>query len=306
MTESQTGALSGISGTADHSFGVDLKHGLRIGRMEFVRSVRSVRDNRRQLGGLAISGLFFVGLTLFALPATYGFGVGLRTQSQPGVVASVTRQMTVVVAGLLVIFALRTAEQIHRIDHESLILTTVSPRATLIGLLLAELGRLFAYLGAPLVVVYLAFVLGVQSLLTAIVIPVVVLPMIVSTAVFGYILGLGLNYIGREIPLPTRVKTILWPVLFVIFFVASQAAPQLVLEGVISLPLDSIRAILSASPFTAYAELLFIGTPAQPSIQPMAGVVAIGFIASIPVGFSIAAKVARRLWFADTQGTHFR
>jgi ABC-2 type transport system permease protein len=303
MTESQTGALSGTSRTVDHSFKVDLKHGLSIGRMEFVRSIRSIRDNRRQLGGIVISGLFFVGLTLFALPVTYGFGVSLRTQSQPGLVATVTRQMTVVVAGLLLLFALRTAERIHRIDHESIILTTVTPRATLIGLLIAELGRLFAYLGAPLVVVYLAFVLGVQSLLTALVIPVVVLPVIVSTAVFGYILGLGLNYIGRELPLPTRVKTILWPVLFVVFFIASQAAPQLVLEGVISLPLDPIRAVLSASPLTAYGELLFVGTPTQPSISPVAGVVAVGFIASIPVGFSAAARVARRLWFADSQGS---
>lgn len=305
MSGTQSRELSGTSTTdaTTRSFRTDAKHGLRIGRMEVVRSVRSVRDNRRQLGGLAISGLFFVGLTLFALPATYGFGVSLRTQSQPGLVAAVTQQMTLVVAGFLVLFALRTAERIHRIDHESLILTTVTPRATLIGLLIAEVGRLFAFLGAPIVVAYLAFVLGVQSPLTALVIPLVLLPVIASTAVFGYICGLGLNYVGRELPLPTRAKTILWPVLFVVFFVASQVAPQLVLEGVISLPLGSIRELLSASPLTAYGELLFVGTPAQPSIHPLAGVVAVGFLTSIPVGFSAAARVARRLWFGDAQGS---
>ena len=299
----ETGDLSGTTTDTSVDSRTDAKHGLRIGRMEFVRSVRSVRNNRRQLGGIVISALFFVGLTFFALPATYEFGISVRNQSQPELVARVARQTTVVVLGLLVLFGLRTAERIHRIDHESLILTTVTPRATLIGLLIAEIGRLFAFLGAPMVVVYLAFVLGVRSPLTALVIPVVALPMIGSTAVFGYIIGLGLNYLGRRLPLSSRAKTILWPVLFVVFFVASQAAPQLVLEGVISLPFDTVRELLAASPLTAYGELLFVGTPAQPSIHPIAGVVAIGFIASIPVGFSAAARVACRLWFTDSQGS---
>jgi hypothetical protein len=306
MNDTQTGENGELSGSTTDtgvSFRTDAKHGLRIGRMEFVRSVRSVRNNRQQLGGILISATFFVGLTFFALPATYEFGISVRNQSQPELVARVARQTTVVVLGFLVLFGLRTAERIHRIDHESLILTTVTPRATLIGLLIAEIGRLFAFLGAPMVVVYLAFVLGVQSPLTALVIPVVVLPVIGSTAVFGYIIGLGLNYLGRRLPLSSRAKTILWPVLFVVFFVASQTVPQLVLEGVISLPFDTVRELLAASPLTAYGELLFVGTPAQPSIHPVAGLVAIGFIASIPVGFSAAARVACRLWFTDSQGS---
>ena len=286
--------------TEKASFGTDLRHGLKIGRIEFIRSVRALRENRRQLIGIIIGAGFLALFSLFGIPAVYDMGATLRTPGGADIVSMVSRLMNLVVGGLLALFALRTAEKLNRIEHQSLMLTVVTPRATLIGLLVAEIARLFAYLGPPIVILYLSFVVGTQSLLTAIVIVVVLLPVVGSLAVIGYILGLSISYVAHRLPISTRSKAILWPILFLVFFISSQLIPAIAADGGLPIIGEAWQA-LGSSPLTDYGKLLLVGLPAAPAITPIAGVLAVGFVVSIPVGFTVAARIARRLWFGDEQ-----
>lgn len=52
----------------------DVRRGLRIGRAEFVRSIRGYTSETRRVVGLLLLLLFFGGSLLFSLPAVYVAG----------------------------------------------------------------------------------------------------------------------------------------------------------------------------------------------------------------------------------------
>ena len=106
----------------------DLRHGARIGRAEFLRSVRRQLKNKRRLLGLGFAVLYFGGNLLFILPTAYILGQTARSITTIPYLAPAA---TVLPAGILVLAIFRTLERIGRSDSEDLLLTTVHPRAVL-------------------------------------------------------------------------------------------------------------------------------------------------------------------------------
>ncbi|MFC5970534.1 hypothetical protein ACFPYI_04245 [Halomarina salina] len=285
----------------------DARHGRRIARVEVRRSVRGYFQQRSAKLGLAALVLIFGSVFVFGvLPAAYGVGRVVSTESQFPLLDALRQQTTSVVGTLLVIFALRTVERLSNVDNEELLLTTTSSRAVVFGLLLAEVTRLCLWFGPPLLLALGAFCLGAGTPLFAVSTLLALAPLVAFAAVFGYLLGICALYASRYVPLPSSLKTVAYPLLIGVVIVASQILPRLYLSGSLPFTLDPLFDLLDASPFAAYGEFFLLGTPVARPVSPVAVAVLGALLAAVPVGLTVTARVVDRFWTTDaavTDGT---
>ncbi|MFC7251567.1 hypothetical protein ACFQJ5_17275 [Halomicroarcula sp. GCM10025324] len=273
----------------------DLSHGLRIGRAEFVRSLRGYLGDTRHLIGLAFVVLFFGGSLLVALPAAYVLGQTARSVTAIPLFGPAATALPVL---FLLLATLRTLERIARIESEELVLTTVHPRAVVVGLITAEVGRLLLWFGIPVGAFVTAFAFGLGSPMLLVTGGIVLLPIIVSSTVWGYACGIGALRVLRRLPGVRRVLRGLGVFVILGFVVGSQFVGRQLVEGG-----GAVRGFASAitfGPVVEYVALAFAGSPlAQPtSMRSIAVVVAL--IALIPIGLAVATKQASAFWFSET------
>ncbi|WP_423750595.1 hypothetical protein [Salinirarus marinus] len=277
------------------SLRTDVRHGGRIARAEFVRSLRGYVGSKRRLAGLAVVLLFFGGNFAFALPTAYVVGRTARSVDAIPFFAPAATAVPVVLLGLA---ALRTLERIGRVDAEELVLTAVHPRAVVLGLVGAELGRLAVWFGVPLAATVTAFGLGVGAPWLLLSAGVVALPLVCWAAVWGYTAGVGVLRLLRRLPGVRRVLKGAGLLVLVGFVVASQFLGRYLVADD-----TSVRALLSPlafDPLTDYVALAFVGTPLARPTSPWALTVFAGLAALTPVGLAVATRQASRLWFTDT------
>jgi hypothetical protein len=272
----------------------DVRHGVRIGRAEFTRSVRGyLRDTRRVLG-IAVLLLVVGGNLLFVLPGVYLLGRRVRSASAIPFLDLLALSLPV---GLLLVALLRTLERIGGAEAETLLLTTVHPRAVVVGLITAEIARLALWFGLPIALVAGVFAFGLGAPTLVLTAGLVLLPLVGSTAVWGYALGLGVLRVIQGLPTLRRALKFGGIAVLVSVVVLSQFAGQyLVSEG------SSVRAVLSSirfEPLTAYVALAFVGTPLAGPIDPRGLAVLGGCLALIPLGLAVSERQASSLWFTD-------
>lgn len=272
----------------------DIRHGLRIARAEFVRSVRGyTRDTRRVLG-LVLLFLIFGGGLLFTLPGVYLLGRQVRTVSSIPFFDLLALSFP---AGLLLLAVLRTLERIGGAESEALLLTTVHPRAVVLGLITAEIARLALWFGLPVALVAGAFAAGLGAPALVVTAALVATPLVPCAAVWGYALGLGVLRALRRLPRLRRVLKFVGVVALFGLVVVSQVAGQyLADEGF------AVQETLSAvrfEPLSAYVGLAFVGTPLARPVGLGALVVLVGCVALTPVGLTVAERQATALWFTD-------
>ena len=272
----------------------DFRHGLRIGRTEFVRSVRRYARDARRLLGLVLLALVFGGYLLVSLPGIYLVGRQVRTAAAIPFLDPVAVLLPV---GLLGVALVRTLERIGGAEGEDLLLTTVHPRAVVVGLLTAETARLALWFGVPIVAVAGAFALGLGAPVLVVSAGLVAVPLVCCAAVWGYALGIALLRSFRRLPTLRRASKAGGLAVLLLVVVASQFLGQYVVrEGV------SFRALLGAvevGPLTAYVRLAFVGTPLARQVDPSALAVLAGCVALTPIGFVAADRQAAALWFTD-------
>jgi hypothetical protein len=272
----------------------DVHHGLRIGRAEFRRSVRQQIHNNRRLLGLILAILFFGGSLLFMLPTAFILGRTVRTIDTLPYFAPAT---TVLPVGLLLLAILRTLERIGSSDTEDLLLTTVHPRAVVIGLVTAEVARMVAWFGVPLGALLVAFSLGLGAPTLPMTVSLLMVPLVCWTAVWGYAGGLVVLRVFRRLPTVRRVLKGVGVFAMVGLIVVSQfIGPLIIEEGQL---IQDILEGIALSPLTDYVALVFIGTHLARTITPGAIAVLCGLGVMIPVGLHIATLQASELWFTD-------
>lgn len=272
----------------------DLRHGLRIGRAEFVRSGRRYVQEKRRLLGLGVALLFFGGNLLLALPTAYALG---RTAGSLAAVPYFEPAATVVPVGLLGIAVLRTLERIGSSDGEALLLTTVHPRAAVLGLVISEVGRLVAWFGLPIGAMLAAFALGLGAPSLPLVVALVAVPVVCWAAVWGYAAGLALLRVLRWLPGVRRALTVGGVVAMLGLVVGSQFVGQYVVETDRSL--QALAGTLTVGPIVDYVALAFVGTRLGGPPSPGALAILILLVATTPVGVAVATRQASRLWFTD-------
>ncbi|MFB6122053.1 MAG: hypothetical protein ABEJ78_01160 [Haloferacaceae archaeon] len=276
------------------SLRADVRHGGRIARAEFVRSLRGYAGSKRRLAGLAIAVLFFGGQLLFSLPTAYVVG---RTARSVDAIPLFAPAATAVPVVLLALATLRTLERIGHVDAEELVLTTVHPRAVVLGLVGAEIARLATWFGLPLVALVAAFGLGLGAPWLLLSTGVVALPLVCWAAVWGYAAGVCVLRLLRRLPGVRRVLKVGGVLAMVAFVVASQFLGRYLVESEPSL--RALRSALTVGPLADYVALAFVGTPLARPASPSAFAVLGGLVALTPVGLAVATGQASRLWFTD-------
>jgi len=272
----------------------DLRHGGRIGRAEFVRSVRGYTCDTRRILGLAVALLFFGGNLLFLLPPIYVLGRSVRSVST---IPYFGPAATLLPVGLFLLGALRTMERLGSVDTEDLLLTTVHPRAVVVGLITAEIGRLLLWFGIPLVAIAGAFAVGLGSPVFLVTAGIVVVPIVCCMAVWGYAVGIWVLRILRRLPTVRRVLKVGGILALISIVILSQVAARYLVTGNVSI--ETLLSLISLTPLVDYLALGFVGTPISATITPTAVVILVTWIALTPVGLAVAERQATALWFTD-------
>jgi hypothetical protein len=272
----------------------DARHGLRIARAEFVRSVRGYVGSTRRIAGLVVAVMFFGGTLFFTLPSAYALG---RVARSLDAIPYLSPAATALPILLLALAALRTLERIGRVDDEELILTSVHPRAVVLGLLGAEVARLSMWFGLPLVTITGSFALGLGSPSVLLTTALVAAPLVCWAAVVGYALGITTLRLLRRLPAVRRVLKAGGLLAMVAIVVGAQFAGQFLATGRRSI--EALTARLAFPPMTDYVALAFVGTPLSRPVSVGALAVLVGLLALVPVGLAVATRGASRLWFTD-------
>ena len=272
----------------------DTRQGVRIGRAEFVRSVRSALRDTRRLIGLGFAVLFFGGNLLFALPAAYVVGRTVRSVTAIPFFGLAATALPVLLVALA---TLRTLERIGSIEAEGLLLMTVHPRAVVVGLIGAEIARLSVWFGIPLAALVVAFALGLGSPSLIVTIGLVVGPLICWAAVWGYACGIGVLRVFRRLPTVRRALKASWVLAMLGLVVGSQFVGRYVVEEGTSV--QAILSSLSFAPLADYVALAFVGTPLAQPISVRALGILVVLVALTPVGLVVATRQASTLWLTD-------
>lgn len=272
----------------------DLRHGRRIARAEFVRSVRGYVRNKRRLAGLAVVVLFFGGNFLFALPTAYLLGQSVQSTDAIPYFDPVATAVPVL---LVVLATLRTLERIGRIDAADLVLTTVQPRAVVLGLIGAEIGRLLLWFGAPAAAFAAAFALGLGAPSLPLSAALVAVPLVCWAAVWGYAIGMVTLRLFRRLPSVRRVLKFGGLLAVAVVAVASQFVGQYLVTGGASV--GEFLSTFTVPPVVDYVALAFVGTPLARPLSIRAVIVLVGLLGLTPVGLAVATRQASRLWFTD-------
>jgi len=275
----------------------DLRHGRRIARAEFRRSIRRYAQNTRRLVGVGFAILVFGGYLLFALPSAYATGLTARSLDAIPLFGPVATAIPVFLLGLAV---LRTMERISRIDAAPLVLLTVHPRAVVFGLVGSELARLAAWFGVPVLAVVAAFALGLGAPALLVSAPLVALPLVCAAAACGYALGLGLLSAFRRLPNVRRLAKAVGVLAMLAVIVGSQFAGQFLVEYGSSL--STLASRLTVAPVADYVALAFFPTPLGRPPTASALAVGIACLALTPLGLAAATWQASHLWFTDAPG----
>jgi ABC-2 type transport system permease protein len=263
------------------------RHLLDIGRFEFQRSVRAVWQHKVRLtamvfGVLIISVMFAVFTVVFAETIR-----GIETRSVPKQL-----QGTIALFWLFAVFMIgqRVVSARPRIDAESLMLTTVSPRTVAGGLLVAETLRFLAYLCVPALTMTGAVFYLFGSPASLVVIPVTAVLFAVTSVVAGSMCGFAVSWLVATSPFVARHKTVLGSFVALI----GMGGYFLFFYGIGGLS----QSALAWLPMGWFADLAAVGTPLAGSLVRPVGAL-LGSVALLFVGGVIIERETVALWFTE-------
>jgi len=268
-----------------------LGHGLRIGVVEFRRTVRGMRRNKGRLAVLVVAVGFW---TLMIAGLGVLFADQLRSLDTPIALPASVRGTAALswVFGVYIV-GQRVLGQHNHVDGEAGMLTTVSARSVACGLVIAELLRAASYLLAPLLVItgVVIYVFGTPFGLATI-------PLAAGLfALTATIVGSGLGYAGALLVARSRFvaryKTIIGGAIVLVFF-GGYAAVVFFAPG----ELGITPALLAWLPVGWYVDLAAIGSPLTFSTGRVAGVLVATLVVLGGGGWAIE-RLTSALWFAD-------
>jgi membrane protease YdiL (CAAX protease family) len=227
-----------------------------------------------------------------------GYAVGV--ESRDGISFPIVELARNLLVPSLVIFAvlggLGAAQSLARDSVRTLLLTSASTRAIVVGKLLYLLGTWIV----PLVFVtvpLLAFAVGARAPLFPIAVAVFGIPVLLLTMLVGltlaYLLWLGIERLG----LPEAARRLVTAGLSLVIFVAAFTGGFL--SGrVTGAGLDQLPTGDPMTPLGWYADLLFLGSPMAHSPSVQTGLAAVLVVAGLGLGFNLQVRIAPAFWYA--------
>ncbi|MXV60542.1 hypothetical protein GS429_00350 [Natronorubrum sp. JWXQ-INN-674] len=269
-------------------------HVTEIGRIELRRRWRVLKGNTGQLIAITLTGLFFVPLSMLGMVGLYFFG---REIASGGIemplewVRMGSIYLWLSVAGFGGYRAYATALRPDRLDG---LLTTVSHRELLGGLLFAEyvlwggVAVLASSVGA------LAFAAGARSVVLAPLGFLAVCLTLTTALALGFLVALLVRNTGVRSKLATRLRTVLFGVLGIAYF-------WLIISQNFASVLEPLFRILEPTPVGWYGDLVLLGTVSEASIGRSVGAVLSSVLFVLASGV-LLPRLAEWLWYAD--GVH--
>lgn len=262
-----------------------------IARTEVKRRLRAIRDDRRQLLGYAVAALFVLPMSAVSLFAAFVLGQALGS-GEVETPVSFARIGAVYAWVLVVAFggfrAYSASLEPDRLDG---MLTTVSHRELLAGVVLAEVA-LWTLLVVPFVTLAsIVFALGAGSAATAPLLVLVTCLVLATALTAGFGLALAVKNTGVRSTLLTRLRTVLLGGLFLAYM-------WLVMTQSYGSVFDPLYRLLAPTPVAWYGDLALLATVPDASVGRAAGaLVATG--GYLFVAYLALSRLAAWLWYAD-------
>ena len=265
-----------------------LRHALSIGVFEFRRSVRALWQDKARLTLMAFG---MVMPSLLTLAVTVVFADTIRNIEVFAVPDMVRGMVALFWLFGVSLIAQRVVSARPRINAESLMLTTVSARTVAFGLLVAEMLRILAYAGFPILVLTGVSVFLLGSPASLILLPVVAVLFAATVVVAGSAVGYAVALLVATSPFIARHKTVL-----------GTAATLLAMGGYflfLYLQISGLsQAALAWIPIGWLADLAVVGTPFVGSPLQAVGVIAGSAVLLVVGGYLIERETAV-FWFIE-------
>ncbi len=274
----------------------DLRTGSMIANAELRRSVRSITSDRRRLAEAVVIGVSVLLPVSVLFPVLVGKGESVRASTALPPVAG---WVTLVTIGLLILSVYRTVSAVGAIDQDALVLSTVHPRAVVIGLIGAEWVRQLVTVGVIGCVLFTAFGVGAGVPWLGLTAFLVGTPLFWWTIVVGYVGGMGLLVLDDRLQFDRRLLAVGGVLVFLVVAFGSQLYVSRFTGAITALSPETI----AIKPLFAYAQLAFIATPFATPIGSGPLIVGLVVIVSTPLALSISTRLATQHWLVDDQRT---
>lgn len=282
----------------------DLAAGVRIARAEAVRNWRRRVKGRRQIALFTLVLLISAPIWLLLLRGIHEFGQTVSGGANVPLVDALRFFLPPFLMGMIALGAIQAIQTLGRLEGEQMLLTTVSTRALVIGLLIEDIAEWLLSIGLLFVLVVAAFALGLGTPMMVVVAVLAFIPLFAATLLVGYVLGFLVRLGIRKLPVSSSIKRVFEAVLGAVGIVAAAGIGAVVGgSGASGSLLDAVPEGPPAIPLGWYADLFFLGTPLQPPLSLMTGLAAFGVIATIPIAFEGLVRLAPRFWYAETRSS---
>ncbi|MXR50880.1 CPBP family intramembrane metalloprotease [Halovenus sp. WSH3] len=278
----------------------DLRVGLRIGRASVRDRFRRQTDSRREKAAFVLLGLFILpGFVLFVRQA-YSLGVLSRGGIEAPAVLAVARNALLPMMGVLTVVAgLEAVQQLGDDSVRSLLLTSASTRAIVVGKIVSLLVTWFVLLGLGFSVL-VAYAAGARTPLFPVAVLVALVPVFVLVLLaglaLGYLLWLGVDLLG----LSEGSRQLVTAVLYLGVVIAMFAGGSLV--GGASARGGITGLIPTGEPLTPigwYADLFFVGSPMTPTLGARTLLAAALILGAVPLALGLVVRLAPLYWYAS-------
>lgn len=276
----------------------DLSIGVRIGRA-------SVRDRFRRHTSTRREKAVFVLLALFVLPgvllftrAAYTAGVASRG-GVDGPAVAIARNVLLPSMGVFVVVAgLEAVQQLGSDSVRSLLLTSASTRAIVVGKVISLLVSWLVLFGLGFALV-VAYAVGARTPLfpvafLAALVPIFALVLLAGLAL-GYLLWLGVERLGLSEGSRQLATAGLYMGMVVAMFAGGSLVGGASAEGGLT------GLVPTGDPLTPvgwYADLFFLGSPLTPALG-VETLIAAGLVfGAIPPAFALVVRLAPLYWYA--------
>jgi ABC-2 type transport system permease protein len=283
-TETDTNSTDGLRRSLGHAW--------LIARIEIRRSYRQMMNDRHQLVGFAISGLFLLMLVAGAIGGAYVLGTTVGTDAfleRLPLARTAVAGMAIIVAFIATIGTLQTYGEL---EEPTPVLTAVPYREAVWGVLLTNYLSFTGFAALPILAVALAFAVGSGSLVSIPVITGVLLAVVVFATTAGFVLGQLIKLVTIRVAFVARYKTLIGVLAFVAYFALFATGAFEALFGV-------DWTVLGATPLGWVTDLALVAIPSS-SIgitRPIAATVTL--LAGTTLLTWLAVRLSGALWYSD-------
>jgi hypothetical protein len=253
----------------------DVRHGLRIARVEVVNRWRGGSRSEYIVAGLSLLVLLVVWF-----PYALSLGRSVASGAVPSSQGLNTFRIAVNLPFIILPFVIMSFGRLRLVDNQDLLSTTVSVGSVVIGETTLGLVRLFAVYAGSIFFFALGFGLGIGSPMVALVVFLFSTLLLALSVTFGYTVVVIRLVLRERVPNRPRLLNRIGKAVISFSFVAAFfLVPILFLY----LPVKS--------PITIYADAFFLGTPlGSPDFGTLVAVV--GVVAGIPLSVFASTRLA--------------